>query len=327
MITAGPDNTSVKIRSIRAAIVDARHLAIDGNAAALADATAQPLPAAFALGGDPAATLAAALDWFSIDGFVLAGLLRNQPWDTVPARSQPLSVPADAEMIIEGTLRPDDAAPLVLASATSGYYLDPSARRWTFEVSAITQRANPLLPLTVVGDLAGGVPQGEAAVLHEVRSRLLRPLLRGAVPELVDCSLPSVGGPSGFAVLAIRKSYPGQARRAAHAVWGLPPLERLRTIVVVDADIDVHDFGQVLGRVAANVAPDRDISSQTGPGDPLSHADGTPGLGSQLLIDATAKMPPEHSRVWPQPLVRPGELRDTVARRWAEYGLPPFSDP
>ncbi len=102
------------------------------------------------------------------------------------------------------------------------------------------------------------------------------------------------------------------------------PLEQTKCVVVVDADVDVHMPAEVLGRIAANVRTDRDIFFQTGPGSPDDHAAPHPGLGQHVGIDATAKLPPEHSRPWPHRLERPSELREAVARRWAEYGLPPI---
>ena len=148
----------------------------------------------------------------------------------------------------------------------------------------------------VNGDLVGGAPQGEAALLHQAANYLLRPLLAAAIPELVDCSLPAAGGRNGLAVLAIRKGYAGQARRVAHACWGLTPFERTKCVVVVDADIDVQDLGAVLSRIAANVAPERDVFLHLGPADYGDHSSPTPGLGQQIGIDATFKISPEHPR-------------------------------
>jgi 4-hydroxy-3-polyprenylbenzoate decarboxylase len=181
-----------------------------------------------------------------------------------------------------------------------------------------------VLPLLVPGDLSAGSPVGESAVLHQIRHCLLQPLVSGTIPELVDCYLPTVGGHDGFAVLSIRKTYAGQARRAAHALWGMLPLEQMKCVVVVDADVNVRAAAEVLGRIAANVSPERDVFFQTGPGSCDDHAAPRPGLSQQIGIDATAKLGPEHSRPWPAKLERPAELREAVTRRWAEYGLPPL---
>ena len=349
LIVADGDSQQTSLRQVRAVVVDRKHLAIldteaidrgRGGAAQSGDS----FPVAIALGGDPAATLAAAIDWTNLDGYVLAGLLRNQPWDVAQARSQPLAVPADADMVIEGVMRRGasenigggntieagaaNAQPAIphakIAHATSGYYADPRVEPWLLEVSAITHRASPVLPLIVAGDWSAGGPVGETAVLHRVRDCLLQPLLSAAIPELVDCSLPLVGGRHGYAVLAIRKSYAGQARRAAHALWGMLPLEQTKCVVVVDADVNVHAAAEVLGRIAANVSPERDVFFQTGPGSADDHAAPQPGLGHHLGIDATAKLQPEHPRPWPQRLERPADLREAVTRRWSEYGLPPL---
>jgi 4-hydroxy-3-polyprenylbenzoate decarboxylase len=124
-------------------------------------------------------------------------------------------------------------------------------------------------------------------------------------------------------VLSIRKSYAGQARRVAYALWGMLPLEQMKCVVVVDEDVDVRAASEVLGRIAANVSPERDIFFQTGPASPLDHATPQPGLATHMGIDATAKVGAEHPRNWPGRLERPAAVREAVTRRWHELGLPP----
>lgn len=323
------------IRPVRAIVLDRKHLSIPAAeipAGAAAGDLGQPRAAALALGGDPAGLLAAALDWVHLDGYLIAGLLRNQPWEVVAARSQPVTVPADADMILEGVLHlpakgherahePDSLPPAILAHPTSGHYLDASPEPWRFEATAVTHRASPVLPLAVHGDLSCGVPTGETAVLQSLRNCLLRPLVQAIVPELADCAFPLVGGTAGYAVLAIHKTYAGQARRVASAVWGLLPLEQVKCVVVVDADVDPAQASDVLSRIAANVCPQRDVFFHAGPGSLQDHAAPQAGLAQQLGIDATAKLPPEHPRPWPERLHRPASIRDAVTRRWAELGI------
>lgn len=336
LITMAADGQTTVIRPVQALVVERKQLAIlgadvpgDGQGGEV-----QPRSAALVFGGDPAGSLAAALDWVPLDGFLVAGLLRNQPWEVVTARSQPVTVPADAELVIEGVLQEKVSenflsgdiekrflTPFLGAHPTSGYYLDASVAAWAFEATAITHRATPVLPQVVQGDLFCGAATGEMAVLHAVRACLLKPLVQAAVPELVDCAFPLVGGRAGYVVLAIHKTYPGQARRVASAVWGLLPLERTGCVVIVDGDVDPRDAGEVLGRIAANVCPQRDVFLRAGPGSRLDHAAPQPGLAQSLGIDATAKLPPEHPRPWPTRLERPASLLDAVTRRWAELGL------
>ena len=333
---SGPDPVSLRLaRGIVAGRKQLLFSPLDAVGAPWRPAPATPQPAALILGGDPSGLLAASIDWAPIDGLTLAGMIRNHPWDVVSARSQPLHVPADAEMVIEGLLGPASAFGelepttgagadgIRLADPATGYYRDPHAEPWAFEVTAVTHRASMIAPLWVVGDLDNGRPVGETASLQAVRRSLLVPLLSAAIPELVDAALPLAGGTAGMAALAIRKCAPGQARRAASALWSVAALEATKWVIVLDADVDPHDTRQVLARMAANVAPDRDIFFHAGGGDGCDHAAADGRLVARVGIDATAKLPGEHPRLWPAALERPRELVLGVSRRWAELGLPP----
>ncbi len=119
LLLGGGEDRPTSVRLVRGVVSDRKQLLIPddagiarvlgvGGAGAVTECTVTQsaagefaVPAALVIGGDPAGTLAAAINWTDLDGFVLAGLLRNQAYDTVPARSQPLVVPADAEMVIE----------------------------------------------------------------------------------------------------------------------------------------------------------------------------------------------------------------------------------
>ncbi len=263
-----------------------------------------------------------------------------------PRRSQPLMVPADAEMVIEGLFGPraimtevpgaagsntasaggsearSAGDVLRLADSATGHYRDPRPEPWLFEVTAISHRARPVLPLEIVGDLRSGRPTGDAAVVQAMRGALLRPMLAAVVPELVDVALPLVGGDRAMAVLAIHKQSVGAARRAASALWGLGPVETTKWVVVVDADVDLRNSDEVLARMAAHVSPGRDVFFHTGAGDDHDHAAPGGGLVERIGVDATSKWPQEHDRDWPARLTRPAEIEATVSRRWAEYGLP-----
>jgi 4-hydroxy-3-polyprenylbenzoate decarboxylase len=184
------------------------------------------------------------------------------------------------------------------------------------EVAAITQRTNPVLP-TIIPATDGG----EVAVLRRARERLLWPIVKGAIPELVDYALPGWGGGERFAVLAVGKTYPRQARKVASAVWGLAALEFTKFVVVVDEHIDVHDAQSVLAAIGANVHPGRDVFFHEGPGHAFDHASPTPRLGHHLGIDATRKLPGEHDRPWPTELAPSREIVELVTRRWREYGI------
>jgi 4-hydroxy-3-polyprenylbenzoate decarboxylase len=276
------------------------------------------MPVAVVLGGDPAYRLIAESSLAaSLSGLPLGGLLRGQPIELVKCRTADFGVPTDADIVLEAQI--DPAAEWVEAgpvAAASGFYTVPQSAP-VMHVAAITEKTNPICPVTITGELAG-----EASALTHASERIFLPLVQAVVPELVDYALPLWGGNERFIFLAIRKTYPHQARRVAAAVWGWEPLMTAKVIVIVDADVDVSDARQVWSRVGDHVHPGRDVLFHSGPGDPSDHA-APAGAGHAMAIDATAKLPEEHPRPWPAAVEMPDSTRDLVRSRWRQYGLPP----
>jgi 4-hydroxy-3-polyprenylbenzoate decarboxylase len=142
------------------------------------------------------------------------------------------------------------------------------------------------------------------------------------VPEIVDYDLPVAGAFHNCCIVSIRKAFPGHARKVMHAIWGLGMLSLTKAVVVVDEDVDVHDYAQVFFTVGANVDPKRDVLISEGPLDHLDHAPTLQFFGGKIGIDATRKGPAEGTRPWPEEIAMTDEVRALVDRRWAEYGIP-----
>lgn len=279
----------------------------------------QKMPLAVVLGGDPAVLLAASSTLPpGVDPWALAGLFREKPIDVVRCRSIELDVPAEAEIIIEGRIDPAEPATEAGPLCTPSGYYGPARPVPVMHVTAVTHRANPVFPAMVPGP-----PPHEACVVHRALATVFLPLLKLAVPELVDYDLPMFAAGRHWATLSIEKTFAGQARRVAHAAWGLPQLMSAKLLVVVDEEVDVHDHRQVLSAIASNVNPGRDVFFQQGPPDPMDIATPPGQLGHRMAIDATAKLPGEHAGPWPQRAVMNEELRKLVGDRWPEYGVGP----
>ena len=155
-------------------------------------------------------------------------------------------------------------------------------------------RRDAIYPSIVVGK-----PPAEDAWLGKATERIFLPAIRATVPEIVDYDLPVAGAFHNCVIVSIRKAYPGHARKVMHAIWGLGMLSLSKAIVVVDAHVDVHDYEQVFFYAGANVDPARDVVLADGPADHLDHATARQFLGGKLGIDATAKLPEEGAREWP----------------------------
>jgi 4-hydroxy-3-polyprenylbenzoate decarboxylase len=272
--------------------IDATRLAVcwaahDDHARLLGDYRArnQKMPLAVVIGGDPAFLLAAAAPLPpGGDVCAVAGLLRQKPLDVVACRGVDLMVPAEAEIVLEGFVDPSEppvtAAPLC---GPMGHVTLPLAAP-VMHVTAMTQRANPIYTVMVPGR-----PPHEAITVARAMQRVFLPLARLAMPDLVDYDMPEFAAARHWASVSIRKTYAGQARRAAHAAWGLRPMMFAKTLVVVDDDVDVRDQQAVLAAVSANMNPARDIMIDQGPADPFDPAAMVGALGQRMAIDATRK--------------------------------------
>jgi 4-hydroxy-3-polyprenylbenzoate decarboxylase len=234
----------------------------------------------------------------------------------VRCRTVELDVPAEAELVLEGFVDPDAPGEATGPIAMPGGHFLPSRVMPVVQVSAITHRSNPILPAIVPGS---GVD--EASTIERALHRVFLPLVQMAVPELVDYDLPAFGAAGRVALVSMTKSYAGQARKVASALWGLRQLMFVKLLVVVDADVEVRDPEQVWSAVATEVDFGRDVVLQSGPPDLRDPAAMPGALGQRMLLDATRKLPEEGDRQSPAAVEMPEELRRLVSRRWSEYGL------
>jgi len=243
------------------------------------------MPLALVLGGDPACLLAAMAPVPpGADVCALAGLFRRKPVELVKCRTSDLEVPADAEMVLEGYVDPGE--PLVDAGlvATPSGSCRPCPASPQMHVTALTHRANPIFPAMVPCE-----PPNEACVVHRVLVRAFLPLLRAAIPELVDCDLPMFGATRHWALVSIRKTYAGQAHRVASALQAMRPWMYAKVLVIVDDGVDVRDPDQVWSAVARHADLGRDLISARGPSDPWDPAAPPEPTTCRLAIDATKK--------------------------------------
>ncbi|MCR4418827.1 MAG: menaquinone biosynthesis decarboxylase [Clostridia bacterium] len=275
------------------------------------------LEVAVALGGDPVLIYAATAPLpRGIGELLLAGFLRRQAVPLVRCLSVDLEVPAEAEIVLEGYVEPEELRTEGPFGDHTGFY-SPAEPYPVMHLTCVTHRRDPVYPATVVGP-----PPMEDAYLGLATERLFRPLVQTFLPEVVDLHLPAAGAFHNWVIVSIKKEYPGQARKVMHGLWGLGQLALSKFIVVVDAEVDVHDLEQVIWQVGANVDPARDLVLGQGPLDALDHAPNLVGYGGKLGIDATRKGPREgYSREWPKALSMSRAVEDLVERRWKEYGL------
>lgn len=272
------------------------------------------MPVCVALGGPPALTYAATAPLPpDIDEALFAGFLTGSPVTMTKAVTCDLEVPANAEFVIEGYVDPGERRMEGDFGDHTGWY-SLAEEFPVFHVTAVTSRRNPLYLSTIVGR-----PPMEDGWLGWATERLFLPLLQVPVPEVVDYHLPVAACFHNLVIVAIRKSYPGHARKVCQALWGTGQIMFSKIIVVVDEDVDVHDMTEVLWRVTGSIDPGRDVFFSEGPIDQLDHATNLACYGGKMGVDATRKLPGEKgfAREWPALVEMDPELERGVDERWA----------
>jgi 4-hydroxy-3-polyprenylbenzoate decarboxylase len=271
------------------------------------------MPVAVAIGADPALLIAAVTPVPEVvSEYVYAGALRGARTTLVPASTVPLLVPAEAEIVLEGWVAPDETAPEGPYGDHTGYY-NAVDRFPVMHITAMTHRDMPLYLST----FTGRAPD-EPSVLASALADVFLPLVRQTFPEVVDCWMPPQACSYRIAVLSLRKTYAGQARRLMMGFWSLlPQFAMTKMVIVVDGDVDVRNWDDVLWAMATRMDPGRDllVVADT-PMDPLDFASPQPGLAGKLGIDATVKIGVETSRANGRPLTMPPEVVDRVQRQF-----------
>jgi len=298
------------------------------------------MPLAIVLGGESVLPYAATAPLPpGISELLFAGFLNDASIPLVKCKTIDLEVPANAEIVLEGTVstkagpighdpRKKGSDPLNVGHEVfegpfgdhTGFYSLPD-RYPVFTCTAMTHRRDAVYPTTIVGK-----PPQEDYYLGKATERIFLPLLKTLVHDIIDYDLPMFGAFHNCAFIQIRKVYPLQARRVMHAIWGAGQMAWTKSIVVVEDHVDVHDHEQVLFTLCANCDPGRDIEIVNGPLDILDHAAPRLGAGHKIGFDATRKWPGEECgghavRDFPPDLTLPDELLKKVERRWSEYGL------
>lgn len=248
------------------------------------------IPIAVALGGDPAYTYAATAPVpDNVDEFLLAGFLRKQKVELVKCITQDIEVPSDADIIIEGYVDPTEdfiwEGPF---GDHTGFY---SLADWypKFHVTCITHKNNAVYPATIVG-----VPPMEDAWIGKATERIfLSPIRLAILPEIIDYDLPFEGVAHNIAIVKIHKTYAGQAFKVMNSMWGAGQMMFNKILIVVDKNINIHDYSQLVGAIYENTDPQRDIHFISGPMDVLDHSSSKFTFGSKMGIDATIKFSEE----------------------------------
>jgi 4-hydroxy-3-polyprenylbenzoate decarboxylase len=278
----------------------------------------EPFPVAVALGADPATILGAVTPVpDSLSEYQFAGLLRGSKTELVKCIGNDLQVPASSEIVLEGMLHAGEAALEGPFGDHTGYYNEQETFP-VFTIDRITMRRDPIYHSTYTGK-----PPDEPAILGVALNEVFVPLLTRQFPEIVDFYLPPEGCSYRMAVVSMRKQYAGHAKRVMFGIWSyLRQFMYTKFIIVVDDDIDVRNWKEVVWAVTTRVDPARDtLIAENTPIDYLDFASPVSGLGSKMGIDATNKWPGETSRPWGRPIAMDEAVKRRVDEIWEALGI------
>ncbi len=285
----------------------------------------QPYPVCVALGADPATILGAVTPVpDSLSEYQFAGLLRGSRTELVKSLGSELRLPASAEIVLEGHIHADAKHATGFEHALEGPYGDHTGyyneQDWfpVFTVDRITQKRDPIYHSTYTGK-----PPDEPAMLALALNEVFVPLLQRQYPEITDFYLPPEGCSYRMAVVQIKKSYPGHARRVMFGIWSfLRQFMYTKFIVVVDDDINIREWQDVIWAITTRVDPTRDtLLVDSTPIDYLDFASPVSGLGSKMGLDATNKWPGETSREWGRTMQMNAEVTAKMEQVWQTLGL------
>jgi 4-hydroxy-3-polyprenylbenzoate decarboxylase len=278
----------------------------------------EPFPIAVALGADPATILGAVTPVpDSLSEYAFAGLLRGSRTELAACFGSDLQVPATAEIVLEGHLHPDDMAPEGPFGDHTGYYNEVDNFP-VFTIDRITQRKQPIYHSTYTGR-----PPDEPAILGVALNEVFVPILQKQFSEIADFYLPPEGCSYRLAVVAMKKQYPGHAKRVMLGVWSfLRQFMYTKFVIVVDDDVNARDWKDVIWAMTTRMDPARDtVMIENTPIDYLDFASPVSGLGSKIGFDATSKWPGETTREWGRPIQMDADVIARVDRLWPRLGI------
>ncbi len=275
----------------------------------------EPMPAAAVIGANPAIILAAVMPIpNTISEYNFAGLLQNKSVELVQCKTIDLKVPAHAEIVIEGEISMTEYLPEGPFGDHTGYYNDVEEFP-VFNIKAITMKNKPIYLSTYTSK-----PPDEPSILGEALNEIFVPLIQQQFPEITDFYLPPEGCSYRVAIVSIKKTYPGQAKRIMMGVWSfLQQFMYTKFVIIVDDDINVRDWKEVIWAISTRTDPKRDTSFiENSPIDYLDFASPESGLGSKMGLDATNKLPPETKRNWGEKIQMDNKIIKKIDDLWTK---------
>lgn len=275
-------------------------------------------PVTAVLGGDPLMVVAAGTEVpLGVSELDYVGAITGRPVDIVPGEVTGLPVPVNAEIVVEGWLRPDVTAPEGPFGEWTGYYTGGGGPVVMLEIERVYRRRDPIL----LGTPPGKPPHDYSYMRSVMKSSMiLDALVATGLPEVRGVWAHEEGGGRQLLAVAIDQKYAGHARQAGLLTSQLPAAAYMnKFVVVVDGDVDPRSLSEVTWAVCTRTDPatDIEISHKTWGSrvDPLAER-GAPRYNTRAVIDACR--PFERLADFPIVAEASRELCDRVIAKWPE---------
>ncbi len=280
----------------------------------------KPMPVIVGIGGDPLFFLmgAARLPAFESE-FDFAGAIRGAPVEVVKGETVDLPIPAGAEIVIEGEVDPDTTKPEGPFGEYTGYYSGVGSTPRSFiKVNCITHRNDPIFWFTTVGR---AVTDTHMTMALTYGATLWQELEAMRIPGIKAVYCPPEGAGRFIAIIAVKQMYPGHANQVGTAAISTEMgAYGLKTVIVVDEDIDPWDLPRVLWALSFRFQPSRSQiinrgrSTPLDPSLPIDQRD----ITSRIIMDATI---PFEWKEKPVPIELDPEMIKKIKAKWLELGL------
>lgn len=283
-----------------------------------------PLPVAATYGAQPELYLAGSLSFpKGHNEYEYAGGVRGEAIEVTEGPETGLPIPANADIVVEGYIHPDDTAPEGPFGEFTGYYGRPEGEAPVFSVEAVHHRDDPILTAALMADYPGNdinlaYSVGRSAGVWNDLDALSIPGIEG-----VHCH-PAAAGGFAMTTVSVDQQYAGHASQVASIAAQCPSAAYYsKLIIVVDEDVDPTDTDQILWAMATRFAPERDVDVLTDtwstPLDPSRFPASERPYGAKMLVDAT--IPHRHYDEFPDRSAVRADIYEAVADAWNDLGF------
>jgi len=327
VITKDPESGWVNVGTYRLQLLEKNKLGtqfIKGKHSDLMlkkyQAMGKPMPVAVVVGSDPLMFLmgAARLSAFESE-YDLAGAIRGEPIEVVQCETNDLIVPSTAEIVVEGEVDADTFMPEGPFGEYTGYYSGVGTDDRNFiKVNCVTHRNTPIFMSTTVGR---AVTDTHMTMALTYGATLWQQLVAMKIPGIQAVYCPPEGSGRFLAIISMKQMYPGHADQVLTAAISTEMgAYGLKTVIVVDEDIDPWDISRVMYALSFRFQPNRSQVIKRGRSTPLdpSLPLGAREITGRLLLDATI---PYDWKEKPLPIQLDPGVVEKVQGRWAELGF------